>query len=136
MEYSTLSLNYRDAHSTKKFENWGQMYTMQNNGNKQQSYIFTQIVRDGIQFWLRDQIDDRGKSLFLIEGVDLEDLAISQVSTIDVIAPESEISGYTVIERLLSSPQFKLQPQANFIYRMRLDFAKYSLTEIAQIPME
>lgn len=112
------------------------MYTMQNSGNNQQSYIFTQIVRDGIQFWLRDQIDDRAKSLFLIEGVDLEDLAISQVSTIDVIAPESEISGYTVIERLLSSPQFKLQPQANFIYRMRLDFAKYSLTEIAQIPLE
>jgi hypothetical protein len=133
VEYSTVSLNYRDANSTKKFENWGQMYTMQNNDLNQRWHIFTQIVRDGIQFWFRDQIDESGKSLFLIEGVDLENLAISKIST---IAPESEISGYSVIERLLSSPQFKLQPQVNFIYRMRLDFAKYSLTEIAQIPIE
>ena len=109
------------------------MYTMQNNDNNQRWHIFTQIVRDGIQFWFRDQIEESGKSLFLIEGVDLEDLTISQILT---IAPDSEISGYTVIERLLSSPQFKLQPQENFIYRMHLDFAKYSLTEIAQIPIE
>jgi hypothetical protein len=53
-----------------------------------------------------------------------------------MIAPATEISGYTVIERLLSSPQFKLQPRVNFIYRMRLDFAKYSLTQIAQITLE
>ena len=41
-----------------------------------------------------------------------------------------------MIERLLCSPQFKLQLPENFIYRMSLDFAKYSLTQIAQIPIE
>jgi hypothetical protein len=95
VEYSTVSLNFRDANSIKKFENWGQMYIMQNNQNNQHWFIFTQIVRDGVQFWFRDQIDDSGKSLYLIEGVGLEDLSITKVST---IAPAIEISGYTVIE--------------------------------------
>ena len=82
MDYSTISLNQRDANPIKKFENWGQMYTMQNNVTNQQSYIFSQIVRDGIQFWFREQIDDSGKSLFLTEGGDLADLSINQISTI------------------------------------------------------
>ena len=70
-----------------------------------------------------------------MDSFELEDISIIKI--ID-IQPESEISGYNVIQRLLFSPLFLLQPdpQNNLEYQTRLDFAHHSLESLAQVSLE